>query len=408
MEPQAAAKHPHPDTPEAEETETAPRVVSSEPWSPQPRAVVIDMGSGTCKAGFAGLARPMYAVATLVGCQAKKPAPQGAPPELETFVGEAARARPELALVQPLRHGVVVDWEAAELIWRHLLERDLGVMPSEHPLLFSDAPFSPATNREKLVEVAFEGLGAPGMFVASQPVLAVYAHGRISGLVVETGHGVSYAVPVFQGYPLGHATQRLDLAGAHLDAFLAQKMHLGPGAPLSQRDLAAVEYVKHHHCYVATADGHAGQDAGAAQTFKLPDGRSVTLGPELYQCPELLFRPPEMPGLAPVGLPAMAQRALLKVPPEARADEVARNVLLCGGSSLFPGFESRFGAELRRGDASEVVAVAAAHVVAGPSRHLAVWVGGSILASLRAFQSCWVLKAQYEEQGPHIVYRKCY
>ncbi|XP_055974791.1 actin-like protein 9 [Sorex fumeus] len=377
-------------------------VVSCETLS-QTGAVVIDMGTGTCKVGFAGQARPMYTVETLVGCQPKKLATAG-PPVLETFIGNAARSRPELALVQPLRNGIVVDWEAAELIWRHLLEHDLRVAPRDHPLLFSDPPFSPATNREKLVEVAFEALCSPAMYVESQSVLAVYAHGRISGLVVDSGHGVTYTVPVFQGYNLVHATQRLDLAGTHLTAFLADKMLLGSGLPFSQRHLDTVEHIKHHYCYVVDdfqkAQARPVQDC--CQTFKLPDGRSVTLNQELYQCPELLFRPPEIPGLAPVGLPAMTQQALQKVPPEARP-EVARNVLLCGGSSLFPGFHSRFQAELQRAGAASDT-----HVVAGTSRHLAVWIGGSILASLRAFQSCWVLKEQYEEQGPHIVYRKCY
>ena len=46
--------------------------------------------------------------------------------------------------------------------------------------------------------------------------------------------------------------------------------------------------------------------------------------------------------------------------------------------------------------------------MAQPTRNFSVWIGGSILASLRTFQSCWVLREQYEEQGPYIVYRKCY
>uniref|UniRef100_A0A673VJW2 Actin like 10 n=1 Tax=Suricata suricatta TaxID=37032 RepID=A0A673VJW2_SURSU len=170
--------------------------------------------------------------------------------------------------------------------------------------------------------------------------------------------------------------------------------------PLGQHDLDAVEAVKHRYCYVAT---DFRQEPARRRSLTLPDGRTVTLGKELCQCPELLFSPPEMPGLSPAGVPAMATQSLRKVPPEARAD-VARNVLLCGGSSLFPGFEGRFRAELLRTQPAE------AHVVvpAQPTRNFSVWLGGSILASLRAFQSCWVLREQYEEQGPHIVYRKCY
>lgn len=370
---------------------------------PKACAVVIDMGTGTCKVGFAGQARPTYTVATIVGCQPRKPATERQL-VLQTFIGEAARARPELMLVKPVLSGIVVDWLAAEFIWRHLLEHDLCVAPQDHPLLFSDQPFSPSTNREKLVEVAFESIRSPAMYVASQSVLSVYAHGRVSGLVVDMGHGVTSTVPVFQGYHLPHATERLDLAGTHLTSFLADTL-LGAGSPLGPQELDLVERVKHRCCYVAPdfQEAQARPEPERPQRLTLPDGRTVTLGKELFQCPELLFSPPEMPGLSPVGVPAMAKQSLYKVPLEARPD-VARNVLLCGGSSLFQGLERRFRRELRRRLPREAPVVVAAQ----PTRDFSVWIGGSILASLRAFQSCWVLREQYEEQGPHIVYRKCY
>ncbi|XP_004717397.1 actin-like protein 9 [Echinops telfairi] len=375
----------------------SPDMVGERPPS-KTGAVVIDMGTGTCKVGFAGQARPTYTVATIVGCLPKKTT-KGGQLSLETFIGEAARRRLELTLLQPMRNGILVDWDAAELIWRHVLEHDLCVDPLDHPLLFSDPPFSPATNREKLVEVAFEALHSPAMYVASQSVLSVYAHGRISGLVVDSGHGVTYTVPVFQGYNLPHATERLDLAGIHLTAFLAEMLR-SSGLVLGQQDLETVEHIKHRHCYVAP---EGLREQPHPQVLTLPDGRTVTLGKELFQCPELLFNPPAMPGLSPVGVPTMAKQSLSKVDPEVRAD-VAQNVLLCGGSSLFPGFEERFRAELLRSLSPEAHGVVAAQ----PTRNFSVWIGGSILASLRAFQSCWVLREQYEEQGPHIVYRKCY
>lgn len=370
---------------------------------PKTSAVVIDMGTGTCKVGFAGQARPTYTVASIIGCQPKKSATKGKP-VLETFIGDAARMRPELALVQTVRHGIVLDWDAAELIWRHVVEHDLRVSTQDHALLFSDPPFSPTTNREKLVEVAFESLRSPAMYVASQAVLSVYAHGRVSGLVVDTGHGVTSTVPVFQGYHLPHAMQRLDLAGAHLTAFLAEVL-LETRLPLGQQDLDAVENIKHRYCYVAAdfQKEQARPEQASWQSVELPDGRTVTLSKELSQCPELLFSPPEMPGLAPAGIATMAKQSLHKVAPEVRPD-LAGNVLLCGGSSLFRGFEGRFRAELLGSVPPEEHVVVAAQ----PARNFSVWIGGSVLASLPAFRSCWILREQYEEQGPHIVYRKCY
>uniref|UniRef100_H0W862 Actin like 9 n=1 Tax=Cavia porcellus TaxID=10141 RepID=H0W862_CAVPO len=367
-------------------------------------AVVIDMGTGTCKMGFAGQARPTCTVTTVVGCGPRSPAGPGQR-ELETLIGEAARARLDLQLLQPVRAGIVQDWEAAELLWSHVLEHDLLADPLEHPLLFSDPPFSPATNREQLAETAFEALRCPAAFVASQAVLSVYAHGRVSGLVVDTGHGVSCVTPVFQGYVLPHALERLDLAGSHLSAFLAEALRRA-GWALGQRDLHVVERIKHTHCYVASdfQQLQAQADAQSRRCVLLPDGRVVPLGKERFQCPELLFCPPSVPGLPREGLPALAARSLCKLSAEAQAP-VAQRVLLCGGSSLFAGFPGRFSAELRRALSCETHAPV---VVARPNRSLSVWIGGSILASLSAFQSCWVLREQYEEQGPHVVYDRWY
>lgn len=136
--------------------------------------------------------------------------------------------------------------------------------------------------------------------------------------------------------------------------------------------------------------------------LKLPDGQMITVGKELFQCPELLFHPPETSGPSSLGLPRMAEQSLSTVPQELRTD-MEQNVLLCGGSSLFTGFEGRFKAELLRclGPEAHVI------VAAQPNRNLSVWIGGFILASLCAFQTRWILREQYEERGPDIVHRKC-
>ena len=46
-------------------------------------------------------------------------------------------------------------------------------------------------------------------------------------------------------------------------------------------------------------------------------------------------------------------------------------------------------------------------VVAQPERKYAVWIGGSILASLSTFQALWITRQEYDETGPAIVHRKC-
>ncbi|XP_037741952.2 actin-like protein 9 [Chelonia mydas] len=391
----------------AEESRFA-RERSSSPVKDRPAvkktgAVVIETGTGSCKAGFAGQQKPKSIVGTLVGHLSERSIKSGRTGP-DTFIGERARVQPNVEIIEPVRNGIIIDWEAAEVLWRHMLYHDLKVPPEEHALLMSDPPLSPTTNREKMVEVVFESLNSPGMYIAYHSVLSVYAHGKISGLVVDAGYAVTHSVPVLEGYNLPHATERMDIAGSDLTSFLLQLLK-DTGHAFNERMMHIVEDIKHKFCYVA-ADFESECNLPKEEymvDFQLPDGQIISLGKERFQCPERLFNPPNLPGVSLVGIHGMAQRSLKKVPKEARRD-MYQNVLLCGGSSLFEGLEKRFSSELLQ----KVPANTKLRVSSIPLRNYASWTGGSILASLKNFQSCWIRKEQYKEHGPYIVHRKCY
>ncbi|XP_067410506.1 actin-like protein 9 [Emydura macquarii macquarii] len=384
-------------------TERSDSHVKDHPVVKKTGAIVIDTGTGSCKAGFAGQQKPKSIVGTLVSHPLERSIKSGRT-RPDTFVGERARLQPNVEIIEPVRNGIIIDWEAAEVLWRHMFYHDLKVPPEEHALLMSDPPLSPTTNREKMVEVVFESLNSPGMYIAYHSVLSVYAHGKISGLVVDTGYAVTHTVPVHEGYNLPHATERMDIAGSHLTSFLMQLLK-DSGHAFNERMMHIVEDIKQKFCYVAV-DFESECSLPKEEylvDFQLPDGQIISLGKERFQCPERLFNPPKMPGVSLVGIHSMAQRSLKKVPEEARRD-MYQNVFLCGGSSLFEGLEKRFSSELLQ----KVPANAKLRVSSIPLRNYSAWTGGSILASLKNFQSCWIRKEQYKEHGPYIVHRKCY
>ena len=81
------------------------------------------------------------------------------------------------------------------------------------------------------------------------------------------------------------------------------------------------------------------------------------------------------------------------------------NVVLSGGSTLFPGIQSRLKKELCNFAQRWVHPFIM--IVAPPERLYSAWIGGSILSSLSTFQEMWITKAEYEEFGSSIVHKKC-
>ncbi|NXI56485.1 ACTL9 protein, partial [Chloroceryle aenea] len=366
-----------------------------EGMQPGAGAVVIDIGTRSWRAGFSGQETPTAEINTLATRPVARPRESGEN-RSKAFVGEGAALHPDTELIDPMQNGIIGNWEAAKTLWQHLFDHELRVLPEEHALLLTDP---------LMVEVVFESLGCPAFFAAHQPVLSTYAHGRTSGLVVDIGYVVSHAVPVQEGYGLAYATERMDLAGSHLSWYLTTLLG-DTGYVLNNKMLLhMVEDIKHKCCYVASNFESECQlpPASYALDFPLPDGQTISLGKERFQCPEVLFRPLPDWGISYVGIHEMARRSLDKLPEEIRST-MYKNILLCGGSSLFKGLETRFGSELLQSlpPNTEV------KVAAMPLRRYSAWTGGSILSSLQNFQTWWIRREEYNEEGPRIVHQKCY
>ena len=99
-----------------------------------------------------------------------------------------------------------------EAIYRYIFE-ELKVNPKEHPILLTEPPMNPLSNRVKIAELFFETFGVPCLYFQSTAVLSLYARGKVTGVVLDVGDGVSSASAIYEGYSITNATQRIDLGG---------------------------------------------------------------------------------------------------------------------------------------------------------------------------------------------------
>lgn len=283
------------------------------------------------------------------------------------------------------------------------------IIPREHKILLTEPPQNPINNRKKLLEKMFETYQFGAANVSIQAMLTLYAQGLLTGVVVDTGDGVTHVVPVYDGYVPQHLIRRLDVAGRHVTSYMIKLLMLRGYAFNRTADFDTVRQIKEKLCYVAYDIKQERQLALETtclmETYTLPDGRVIKIGRERFEAPECLFNP-SLVDSEKAGMADMVFDMIQDADMDTRA-EYYKHIVLSGGSSMYPGLPTRLEKDIRDRYCNEILKgnqermkKFKINIEDPPRRKHMVFLGGSVLADIMKDKpEFWITKQDYDELG---------
>ncbi|KAJ5073821.1 actin [Anaeramoeba ignava] len=366
--------------------------------------IIIDNGSSTIKTGFGGDDEPRIIFPSIIG----RPRHYGIIVGMnikDYYIGDEAKSkRGILTLKYPIEHGIITNWNDIEHVWHHSFYNELRVAPEEHSLLMTEPPLNPKANREKTTEIIFETFNIPNFYLSNSSVLALLQSKRTTGVVIEIGDGVTHSVPIYEGNILNDSVLRMDIAGRDLTDYL-QKIVCERGyAFTTTAEREIIRDIKEKLCYVSL-DFYEEMELSSysisfEKNYELPDGQIITIGNERFRTPEVLFQPSFI-GMSQSGIHEIIYNSIMKCNVDIRK-ELYGNIVLTGGTSMFPGIKERIEKEIKQLSPKDMKI----EVISPPERKYSVWIGGSILSSHYIFKNLSISKKEYKEFGNSIIHQK--
>ena len=374
--------------------------------------LVCDNGSGFVKCGYAGSNFPAHIFPSLVGRPIIRAANRIDDIEVKDLMigDEASKLRSMLEVNYPMENGMVRNWDDMMHIWDYTFGPEkLNIEPENCKILLTEPPMNPTRNREKMIEVMFEKYGFDSTYIAIQAVLTLYAQGLLTGVVVDSGDGVTHICPVYEGFALPHLTRRLDLAGRDITRYLIKLLLLRGYAFNHTADFETVRIMKEKLCYVGydiqTEQKLAQETTFLVEPYTLPDGRVIKVGGERFEASEALFQP-HLVNVEGQGIAELLFTSIQAAEMDIRSD-LYKHIVLSGGSTMYPGLPSRLEREIKqlylervlKGD-TDRLSKFKIRIEDPPRRKDMVFIGGAVLADvMKEREDFWLSKEEYQEKG---------
>jgi len=382
--------------------------------------IVFDNGSGYLKAGLSSQETPMFTLPALVGRPMLRFKQKIEGIELKPLMigDEVTPARSMLELSYPMDEGIIKNAEDMEILWDYVLNKKLEI-PKEQfgqrKLLMTEAPNNPDKNKEVMAEILFEKLGIGYFNIEPQAKLTLFAEGEETGVVLDSGDGVTHVIPIYQKYLLTHQIKRLDIAGRHITNYLTKLLQIKGYAFNSTADFETVRELKEKYCFVS-CDIKSDRKLELETAFynsesRLPDGRKIRISGEKFEAPEILFQPNlvqnEMPGVH-----EMVYESINACPIDLRKD-LYNYIILSGASTMFPGYATRLENEIKQlykdnalKQAKDKSIKIPINIIDSPRRKYSVFIGASVLSNVYngpGYEGYWISNQEWKESGPQII-----
>lgn len=423
-------------------------------------SIVIDNGSGSIKAGIAGRERPTAVIPSCIGLPKFRRVMLQAERRKKYFFPSQDMDNGGLCrLVYPIKNGIIngsANMEHMTSLWDYVYKELINSPMADHPVLLTESVHNPIRNRVDTAKIFFEQFNVPALYFAPPPVLSLYASGRLTGCVLDCGHGLSSVVPICEGFAIPHAINRIDIGGGEITNYF-QSLLRKSGCKLTttSSEKEIVRKIKEKECELqvigrggsggigggiggysgaqkkAKIGGVGGDEdeknnplyyqyidedlnlndngtgIGVSNTntntpkYKLPDGTELSIGSARHRAPEILFNP-SIIGAEYGGIQDCIYQCISKCDLDLRKD-LYKTIVLSGGSTNIKNFGRRLVTEIQ-----QKVPKAKIKVYAPLERHLTAWIGGSLLSFLEGFRPMWITTKEYNEHGNSILFRKSF
>ena len=376
--------------------------------------IIIDIGSGTVKAGFSGEENPKLVFNNYFGESKYKKV-------LNTYDKESANINEQyigddcdkyLGLIKlryPVNRGSFEKDEDILTLFNHIFLK-LGLNSQEikeHPILITEPILNPKSNREKISQILLDKLNIPAIFFASQPILSLLSTSATSGIILESGDGVTQSCFVCEGYSIPCSYERYNYGGKDVTEYLKTMLRKRGYNFYNTSEIKLVNDIKENLCYLEPGKRTEYSNVKKSLNRKLipyylPDGNFISIGEERILAPEILFNP-EYIGKEYLSFTDMIIGSINKIDIELRK-KAYESIWLSGGNTAIKDLNEKLIEELKNKFGKTLFINILENEKINPQYRC--WVGGNIISTLEIFKKMWITKNEWNENGNEILHIK--